>query len=43
MITYYLRHKAEVDVYLSTRKAQAERTREDVERRFPSAGLRDDC
>jgi uncharacterized protein (DUF433 family) len=41
VITYYLRHKAEVDVYLSTRKAQAERVREEVERRFPSAGLRE--
>jgi uncharacterized protein (DUF433 family) len=41
VITYYLRHKAEVDVYLSERKMQAERVREEVERRFPSAGLRE--
>lgn len=41
VITYYLRHKAEVDVYLSKRKAQADRVREEVERRFPSAGLRE--
>jgi uncharacterized protein (DUF433 family) len=41
VITYYLRHRAEVDVYLCGRAAQAERVREDVERRFPSAGLRE--
>lgn len=41
VITYYLRHKTEVDVYLSKRKAQAERVSEEVERRFPSAGLRE--
>jgi uncharacterized protein (DUF433 family) len=41
VITYYLRHKAEVDGYLSKRKAQAERVGEEVERRFPSAGLRE--
>lgn len=41
VITYYLRHKPEVDAYLSDRKAQAERVREEVERRFPSAGIRE--
>jgi uncharacterized protein (DUF433 family) len=41
VITHYLRHKAEVDVYLSKRKAQADRVREEIERRFPSSGLRE--
>jgi uncharacterized protein (DUF433 family) len=41
VITYYLRHKPEVDTYLKTRETQAERVREEVERRFPSAGLRE--
>ena len=41
VITYYLRHKPEVDVYLTQRRAQAARVREEVERRFPSAGLRE--
>ena len=41
VITYYLRHRKQVDVYLSGREAQAARVREDVERRFPSAGIRE--
>jgi uncharacterized protein (DUF433 family) len=41
VITYYLRHKPEVDAYLKHREEQAERVRDEVERRFPSAGLRD--
>jgi len=41
VITYYLRHKAEVCAYLKTREERAERVRDEVERRFPSAGLRD--
>ncbi len=41
VITYYLRHKPEVDAYLREREEQAERVREEVERRFPSAGLRE--
>jgi uncharacterized protein (DUF433 family) len=41
VITYYLRHKPEVHDYLKNREDQAERVREEVERRFPSAGLRE--
>jgi uncharacterized protein (DUF433 family) len=41
VITYYLRHKSGVQEYLAKREEQAVRVREDVERRFPSAGLRE--
>lgn len=41
VITYYLRHKSEVEAYLKEREAQAELVRTEVERRFPSAGLRE--
>jgi uncharacterized protein (DUF433 family) len=41
VITYYLRHKPEVDAYLKEREALAERVHEEVERRFPSAGIRE--
>ena len=41
VITYYLRHTSEVCAYLKTRKEQAELVRADVERRFPSSGLRE--
>ena len=41
VITYYLRHKPEVDAYLAARDALAARVREEVERRFPAAGIRE--
>lgn len=41
VITYYLRHKPEVEVYRKEREALAGRVREEVERRFPSAGIRE--
>jgi uncharacterized protein (DUF433 family) len=41
VITYYLRHKPEVDAYLKERNVLAERVREEVERRFPSTGIRE--
>ncbi|MGE0816370.1 MAG: DUF433 domain-containing protein [Vicinamibacterales bacterium] len=41
VITYYLRHKAEVCAYLREREKQADEVRAEVERRFPSAGLRE--
>ena len=41
VITYYLRHKPEVDAYLKERDVLAERVREEVERRFPSTGIRE--
>ena len=41
VITYYLRHKPEVDAYLREREALAERVQEEAERRLPSAGIRE--
>lgn len=41
VITYYLRHKPDVDAYRVERDAAAGRVREDVERRFPSTGVRE--
>lgn len=41
VITYYLRHKPDVDAYRAEREALAGRVREEVERRFPSVGLRE--
>jgi len=41
VITYYLRHRAEVCTYLKRREEQADRVRDEVERRFPSSGLRE--
>lgn len=41
VITYYLRHKPDVDAYLRKRENGAARVREEVERRFPFAGLRE--
>jgi uncharacterized protein (DUF433 family) len=41
VITYYLRHKPEVETYLRKREDEAGRVREEVERRFPSEGLRE--
>ena len=39
-ISYYLRHRKEVDSYLRRRKRKAEAVREQVERRCPPEGLR---
>lgn len=41
VITYYLRHKSEVEAYLKERDVLAERVREEAERQFPPAGLRE--
>jgi uncharacterized protein (DUF433 family) len=41
VITYYLRHKSEVCAYLQRREEQAETVRAEVERRFPTSGLRE--
>ena len=41
VITYYLRHKAEVSAYLQRREEQAATVREEVERRFPPSGVRE--
>ena len=39
-LAYVLRHQAEVDQYLTRRRAEVEAAREKNEERFPSAGLR---
>jgi len=41
VVTYYLRHRAEVDAYLRERQTQAEATRREIEARSPQTGLRD--
>ena len=41
VLTYYLRHRQEVDEYLGKRRAQAATLREEIERLSPQTGLRD--
>lgn len=41
VITYYLRHRAEVDAYLRERRTRAEALRREIETRSPQTGLRD--
>lgn len=41
VITYYLRHKPDVEAYLKERKALAVRVPEQAESRVPSAGIRE--
>jgi uncharacterized protein (DUF433 family) len=41
VVTYYLRHKAEVENYLSERREKAKAVREENEKRFPGEGLRE--
>lgn len=41
VITYYLRHKAEVDAYRKEREALAARVQEEAERQFPPSGIRE--
>ena len=41
VITYYLRHRDEVETYLQKRRAQAEEIRREIEARFPQTGLRE--
>jgi uncharacterized protein (DUF433 family) len=40
-ITYYLRHRDEVDSYLELRRQQREAVRADNQRRFDPGGIRD--
>ena len=40
-ISYYLRHRAEVDAYLRERQEQAEQVRQQNEAISPSAGIRE--
>jgi uncharacterized protein (DUF433 family) len=41
VLTYYLRHREEVDVYLRDRRARAKAVRSEIEARSPQTGLRD--
>ena len=41
VITYYLRHRDEVETYLEQRRAQAAEVRRKIEARSPQAGLRE--
>jgi uncharacterized protein (DUF433 family) len=41
VISYYLRHQAEVEAYLQQQRQQAEQVRQENQRRFPAHGLRD--
>ncbi|MBI5760758.1 MAG: DUF433 domain-containing protein [Planctomycetales bacterium] len=40
-IAYYLRHREQVDEYLRQREVEADKLRQEIERRFPPAGLRE--
>jgi len=41
VITYYLRHRAEVDAYLRERRTRAEAVRREIEAHSPQTGLRE--
>lgn len=41
VITYYLRHKEEVETYLSERREKAKIVRQENEKHFPANGLRE--
>jgi len=41
VISYYLRHQSDVEIYLQQRQQYAEEVRAENERRFPTKGLRD--
>lgn len=41
VITYYLRHRAEVETYLRERRGRADAIRREIETRSPQTGLRD--
>ena len=41
VITYYLRHRDEIDTYLRGRRARAQAIRREIEARSPQTGLRD--
>jgi uncharacterized protein (DUF433 family) len=40
VVTYYLRHKAEVESYLAERRERSKAVREENEKRFPAEGFR---
>ncbi len=41
VITYYLRHRSDVDEYVRRRHAEADEVRRQVEQEYPQAGLRE--
>ena len=41
VLTYCLRHRAEVDAYLERQEARANETQREIEERFPNTGLRE--
>jgi uncharacterized protein (DUF433 family) len=41
VITYYLRHQKDVDVYLKERAKQAEEIQQEVEKQFDPSGIRE--
>jgi uncharacterized protein (DUF433 family) len=41
VVTYYLRHKAEVESYLAERRERSKAVREENEKRFPAEGFRE--
>jgi uncharacterized protein (DUF433 family) len=41
VLTYYLRHRTEVDAYLRERRARADAIRHEIEAHSPQTGLRD--
>lgn len=41
VLTYYLRHRDEVDTYLRERRARAQAIRQEIEAHSPQTGLRD--
>lgn len=41
VISYYLHHQTEIEAYLEERQQEAQKIREENERRFPAKGLRD--
>jgi uncharacterized protein (DUF433 family) len=41
VVTYYLRHKSEVEKYLGERRDKARVIRQENEKRFPAEGLRE--
>jgi uncharacterized protein (DUF433 family) len=40
VLTYYLRHRGEVEAYLRERRSRAEAVRREIETRSPQTGLR---
>ena len=41
VISYYLKHKVEIDAYISERQRKAEVIREEIEERFNPVGIRE--